>query len=102
MEKTYFEEHATELLSAANMTKAQFAKAMDVLPQNVNKLFSTKNVLVLMKAAQVLNTSLQVLVYGTEEHATHQADAVNGCIYVNGKPTIFNSRQELTELLNND
>ena len=40
LEKTYFEEHAAEILAAANMNKAQFAKEMGVLPQNINKLIA--------------------------------------------------------------
>ena len=47
--KTYFEEHGEEMLAAANMSKAQFAKAMGVLPQNINKLIATKNILILTK-----------------------------------------------------
>jgi hypothetical protein len=99
LEKTYFEEHATELLTAANMTKAQFARAMDILPQNVSKLISTKNVMQLIKVSSVLNIPLQTLIYGEQEQdATPQSD-LYGCIYIEGKPYIFNSRAELDELL---
>ena len=60
LEKTYFEEHAAEILAAANMNKAQFAKEMGVLPQNINKLIATKNALLLTKVATVLNTTIQM------------------------------------------
>lgn len=100
LEKTYFEDHAIELLSQAGMSKAQFAKAMNILPQNINKLFATKNVLVLDKVANVLNVSLHHLVYGAEN--PQAPDVVNGCIYVNGTPTIFRSREELHSLLNQE
>ena len=63
-EKTYFEEHAMEILAAANITKAQLAREMGILPQNINKLISTKNVVMLAKVSSVLNIPLQVLIYG--------------------------------------
>ena len=97
LEKTYFEEHAMEMLTAANMTKAQFARAMDILPQNVSKLISTKNVVMLIKVSSVLNIPLQTLIYGEQEDA-HQTD-VHGCIYINNTPHIFNNREEMDELL---
>ena len=97
LEKTYFEEHAMEMLTAANMTKAQFARAMDILPQNVSKLLSTKNVVMLIKVSSVLNIPLQTLIYGEQEDAL-QTD-VHGCIYINNTPHIFNNRAELDELL---
>ena len=97
LEKTYFEEHAMEMLAAANMTKAQFARAMDILPQNVSKLISTKNVVMLIKVSSVLNIPLQTLIYGEQEDA-FQTD-VHGCIYINNTPHFFNNRAELDELL---
>ncbi len=100
LEKTYFEEHAMEMLTAANMTKAQFARAMDILPQNVSKLISTKNVVMLIKVSSVLNIPLQTLIYGEQEDAP-QTD-VHGCIYINNTPHIFNNREELDELLNQE
>ncbi|MBR5464404.1 MAG: hypothetical protein IKU77_01215 [Alistipes sp.] len=97
LEKTYFEEHAMEMLTAANMTKAQFARAMDILPQNINKLISTKNVLMLIKVSTVLDIPIQVLIYGEQEDEP-QTD-LHGCIYINNVPHIFNNREELDELL---
>ena len=97
LEKTYFEEHAMEMLTAANMTKAQFERAMDIHPQNVSKLISTKNVVMLIKVSSVLNIPLQTLIYGEQED-TPQTD-VHGCIYINNTPYIFNDREELDELL---
>lgn len=67
IKKTYFEEHAAEILAAANMNKVQFAKEMDVLPQNINKFIATKNALLLTKAATVLNTTIQFLLYDNSQ-----------------------------------
>ena len=99
LEKTYFEEHAAEILAAANMNKAQFAKEMGVLPQNINKLISTKNVVMLIKVSSVLNIPLQTLIYGEQEQDDEPQTDVHGCIYINNTPHIFNNRAELDELL---
>lgn len=99
LEKTYFEEHAMEMLTAANMTKAQFARAMDILPQNINKLISTKNVVMLIKVSSVFNIPLQTLIYGEQEQDDEPQTDVHGCIYINNTPHIFNNRAELDELL---
>ena len=100
LEKTYFEEHAMELLAAANLTKAQFARAMDILPQNVSKLISTKNVMHLIKVSSVLNIPLQTLIYGEQEQEATSQPNLYGCIYIDGEPHIFNNREELDEHLN--
>ena len=42
-ERTYFEQHAEELLSNAGINKAKFAELMGIARQNVLKLFETKN-----------------------------------------------------------
>ena len=97
--KTYFEEHGEEMLAAANMSKAQFAKAMGVLPQNINKLIATKNILILTKVSSVLNVPLRVLINGEEQQEEKQTE-IYGCIYINGKPHIINTREELETLLN--
>ena len=93
--KTFFEEHAGEMLNAVGMSKAEFAKAVGVAPQNLAKLFSTKNTLTLAKVSTVLNVSLHHLVYGVEPS---QKD-IHGCIYVDGSPKLINSRNDLEELL---
>ena len=61
-EKTYFEFHAEELLSNAGLNKARFAEEMGIARQNVLKLFETKNVVTLSKAAAILNVPLSVLI----------------------------------------
>ena len=63
-QKTYFEEHADDFLKEKGITKAQLAKAMGVAPQNINKLFGTKNALTLSNIATYLNIPLQVLLFG--------------------------------------
>lgn len=96
IEKTYFEEHAEDLLNNAGINKAQFAKAMGIAPQNIGKLFSTKNAITLSKVGKVLNVSLNYLVHGAEQ----TKDDIHGCLYVNGNPVLINSREDLEEFLN--
>ena len=93
--KTYFEEHAVEMLNAVGMSKADFAKAVGVAPQNLAKLFSTENALTLAKVSTVLNVSLHHLVYGIESSNKD----IHGCIYVDGSPMLINSRNDLEELI---
>ena len=101
-EKTYFEEHAMEILAAANITKAQLAREMGILPQNINKLISTKNVVMLAKVSSVLNIPLQVLIYGEQEQNETAPSDVYGYIYIDNQPYIFNNREELDKLLNKE
>lgn len=95
VEKTYFEEHAEEMLSNAGITKAQFAKVVGVAPQNISKLFSTKNILTLSKVSTVLNVSLNFLLNGTQQ----LAEDIHGCLFVNGTPILIHSRKDLEEFL---
>ena len=94
-EKTYFEVHGEELLTAAGLNKVQFAEKVGIAPQNVKKLFGTKNLATLIKVGEILNISLQVLVYGKEQTSTD----VHGCIYVDGKPHLISRKEDIEELL---
>ena len=95
IEKTYFEEHAGDLLNNAGFNKAQFAKAMGVAPQNVGKLFATKNAITLSKIGKILNVSLNCLVHGVEQ----DKEDIHGCLFVNGNPVLINSRKDLEDFL---
>ncbi len=95
-QKTYFEEHAEEFLKEKNITKAQLAKEMGVAPQNINKLFGTKNALTLSKIASYLNIPLQVLLFGNEEKERD----IHGCIYVDRTAHLISSKEDLINLVN--
>ena len=96
LEKTYLEEHGEQMLVEAGMSKVQLASKMGIAPQNIKKLFATKNITTLSKVAEVLNVSLQVLIYGHQEQASTD---VHGCIYINGKPHLITKKEEIEELL---
>ena len=95
LEKTYLEGHGEELLAVAGLNKAQFAAKMGIIPQNVKKLFATKNIVSLIKASEVLNIPLQVLLYGKEQPTTD----IHGCIYIDGTPHLISKKEDIEELL---
>lgn len=95
-EKTYFETHAETLLNNAGMNKAQFSERMGIARQNVLKLFETKNVVTLSKAATILNVPLSVLIYGNDSGDGH---AIDGFVEVDGKTHRIRNRKDIENLL---
>lgn len=95
LEKTYLEEYGEDMLAAAGLSKVQFAEKVGIAPQNVKKLFATKNITTLAKVAEVLNVPLQILIYGQEQTTTD----VHGCIYLDGKPHLIAKKEDIEELL---
>ena len=96
LEKTYLEEHGDELLAAAGLSKVQFATKLGIAPQNVKKLFASKNISALAKVAGVLSVSLQYLIYGNMEQTSTD---VHGCIYINGKPHLIAKKEDIEKLM---
>ncbi|MCI6046298.1 MAG: helix-turn-helix transcriptional regulator [Alistipes sp.] len=95
LDKTYFEENAPELLNNAGLNKAKFAEKMGVARQNIQKVFETKNVFTLMRAAEVLGVSLNHLILGNIQSET----IINGYIEVNGTIHKVQSKQDLLNLI---
>lgn len=95
LEKTYLEEHGDDLLVAAGLSKVQFAEKVGIVPQNVKKLFATKNISTLAKVAEILNVPLQTLIYGQEQ----TTQDVHGCIFVNGTAHLIAKKEDIEELL---
>lgn len=96
-EQTYFEAHYEDYLLKADMNKAQFAAAMGVAPQNVNKLFATKNALTLSRVAEILKVPLNELIFGKRTEG--ECKQIEGCVFVNGEPTIVRSQMDIEGLL---
>ena len=95
LENTYFEKHAEEFLRNAGLTKAKFADAMGVARQNVIKLFETKNVITLSKAASVLGVPLDTLIHG---HMSERK--IDGFIEIDGNKVYrIRSREDIEKLL---
>lgn len=95
-ETTYFETNAQEILKNVGMTKAAFAEKMGVKPQNVKKVFETKNVITLIKASEILNTPLEVLISGQQPNATASID---GFVEVNGITYRLRNREDIEAVL---
>ena len=95
-EKTYFESHAEEMLRNAGMNKAQFSERMGIARQNALKLFETRNVLTLIKAADILKVPLSTLIYGNQSIDGHTID---GFIDVDGKIFRVRSKKDLENIL---
>lgn len=95
LDKTYFEENAPELLNNAGLNKAKFAEKMGVARQNIQKVFETKNVFTLIKAAEVLGVSLNRLILGE----VHTETNINGYVEVNGTIHKVQSKQDLLNLI---
>ena len=59
--KLYFEVKGEQLLKELGITKTEFANRMGIQKQNVNALFSTKSVIVLRRASEVLGVPFELL-----------------------------------------
>lgn len=94
-EMTYFEENATRILDRKNISKAQFAKEMGVAPQNINKLFGTKNIYTLSKISTFLDIPLDVLLYGVRT----SKKSIQGCVFIDGQEHIIKSKEDIQKLL---
>ena len=96
LENTYLETHAADLLREKRLTKAAFAEKMGVKAQNVNKVFETKNVNTLMRAAQVLGVSLDYLISGSKLDGV---STIDGFIEVNGVVHRIRCREDIEKVL---
>ena len=81
LNNTYFEDYALELLAAAKLNKAQFAERMGVARQNIQKVFETKNIITLQRAADVLGVPLNYLLFGTKEASICGYIEINDTVY---------------------
>lgn len=90
-QQTYIEVHADEILREKGVSKLQFANAMGVKPQNINKLIASKNIVTLTQMANYFNLPLQVLIYGDED----KEHEIKGCIFINGTPHIVNNKEDI-------
>lgn len=95
-QKTFIEIHADEILKERGISKAQFAKAMGVAPQNFNKLVATKNIVTLTNIAKYLNLPLNSLIFGKAE----QERSIRGCVFVDDQEHMVRSKKDLEDLIN--
>lgn len=67
LEKTYWEEHADEILSVKGLTKSAFAKELGISAQNMKKWQATKDISNLSRIANVLSEDINYLLFGNIE-----------------------------------
>ena len=95
-DKTFFEEHGDALVRRMGLSKTEFAEKMGVKKQNVNAVFATKNILILKKAAQVLDVPLETLIADPEEKEDIN---INGFVEVNREIFRVRDKEELLRVL---
>ena len=95
-ECTFFEKNGDALLRRMGISKTEFAEKMGVKKQNVNTLFATKNILVLKKAAQVLDVPLETLIADASEK---EEISINGFVEVNRELYRVRDKEELLRVL---
>lgn len=95
LEMTYLEEHGDEILGARGWTKVAFAKKLGISPQNVKKWLGTTDICNLSKIADVLDVSLEYLIYGERPVKAN----VQGYLEINGSVKKISSIKDfLTQL----
>ena len=95
IDKTFFEQHASEILVNAGLNKSRFANKIGVARQNVQKIFETKNVFKLMQVSKVLGVSISYLITGDVDSLTK----VNGYLEVNGTIYKVQTKSDLLNLI---
>ena len=95
-DKTFFEAHGDALVRRMGLSKTEFAEKMGVKKQNVNAVFATKNILILKKAAQVLDVPLETLIADPEEK---EDITINGYVEVNKELFRVRDKEELLRVL---
>ena len=95
LEKTYWEEHADEILSAKGLTKSAFAKELGISAQNMKKWQATKDISNLSRIANVLNVDINYLLFG---NADEKKD-VQGYLEYDGTICKINSVDDIKQFL---
>ena len=95
-DKTYFEENGDALLRQNGISKTEFAEKMGVKKQNVNTLFATKNILILRKAAQVLDVPLERLIADADEKPSI---GISGFVQVNERIFRIGDKSDLLNVI---
>ena len=95
MEVILTKEYITELIEKKGLSKAEFAKRMGIVRQNLDAMLESKkkDINTVIKMSEILDVPLmEFLGFQTER-------SVYGCLYVNGKPVLVNSKEEIEELM---
>ena len=96
MEVLLTKEYLSGLIASKGMTKAEFASKMGIVRQNLDAMLDSKkkDINTVVKMAEVLDIPLLEFIGMQPEKKS-----IYGCLYVDDKPIIINSREDIDNLL---
>lgn len=96
MEVLLTRDYVLGLVAKKGMSKAEFASRMGIARQNLDSLLDSKkkDINTIIKMSEVLDIPFLDFI-GIQPKKSD----VRGCLYINDKPVLVNSKEELLELL---
>ena len=90
-------EYIVEQIIRKGMSKAEFAARMGTARQNLDSLLDSKkkDINTVIKMSEILEIPFLEFI-GMEEKKTD----IHGCIYINGKPVLVSSKEDIEKVLN--
>ena len=97
MEVLLTKEYITGLIASKGLSKAEFASRMGIVRQNLDSMLDSrkKDINTVIKMAEVLDIPLLEFIGMQPKENT-----IYGCLYVNDKPVLVNSWEDLEILMN--
>ncbi len=95
MEVLLTRDYILERVARKGMSKAEFSSRMGIARQNLDSLLDSKkkDINTIIKMSEVLDIPFLDFI-GLRPKETN----IHGCIYINGKPVLVNSKDELIQL----
>ena len=96
MEVLLTRDYILERVARKGMSKAEFSSRMGIARQNLDSLLDSKkkDINTIIKMSEVLDIPFLDFI-GLQPKETD----IHGCIYINGKPVLVNSREDIENLL---
>ena len=95
MEVLLTRDYILERVARKGMSKAEFSSKMGIVRQNLDALLDSKknDINTIIKMSEVLDIPFLDFI-GLRPKETN----IHGCIYIDGKPVLVNSKDELIQL----
>ena len=96
MEVLLTKDYILEQVARKGMSKAEFSSRMGIARQNLDALLDSKkkDINTIIKMSEVLEVPFLDFI-GLRPKETD----IHGCIYINGKPVLVNSKEDLEKVL---